>query len=275
MPKLVGRSVFFAALALPIAMVAAPLTASAGATDETAVAEKVTAREDATEFFGEPDWCCLEEAELEDVNVIYTINGIHDNDNNDDTSYDIETTYEDDVTLYDVDVYEDEDVHVHDVVHEDEVEVVHEDADTDVHILPAHEVEAVEDDDVDVVDVVNVVEDDDVTFATYSDVAAAAGPDGAWVHSTESGAVSGNDGHGYPMNDTAAWYEDVTAAAGSDGAFVEATESAAADLDSYGWNHGWDDDSDITGAYHEVFAAHAGDEGAWTHTSESAAAHIG
>ncbi|MCA1655062.1 MAG: hypothetical protein LC635_01030, partial [Pseudonocardiaceae bacterium] len=82
--------------------------------------------------------------------------------------------------------------------------------------------------------------------AAYEDTTAHAGAGGAWVSSTEAGAISVDNGF-LNSNDTAAWYRDVTVGAGPGGAFVDLTESGAASGDDFGWNdyghgygHGYD-----------------------------------
>jgi hypothetical protein len=94
MPKLAGRRAFYAALAVPIAMVIAPLTASAGEADEAVVTSQAQPGAVATEngtahaaeldgFTHGPDWYIADDADVvhnesEDTSVTYVVNGIHD-----------------------------------------------------------------------------------------------------------------------------------------------------------------------------------------------------
>ncbi|MFC4857936.1 hypothetical protein [Actinophytocola glycyrrhizae] len=95
MPELAGRRVFYAALAVPIAMVIAPLTASAGEAGETVVTEQAQPGAVATEnetavasnatdvggFSPGPGWYAsgdVVHSESEDTQVTYVVNGIHD-----------------------------------------------------------------------------------------------------------------------------------------------------------------------------------------------------
>ncbi|MBB4912822.1 hypothetical protein [Actinophytocola algeriensis] len=98
MPELAGRRVFYAALAVPIAMVIAPLTASAGVAGETMVTEQAQPGAVATEsgtaaaahatdvgrFADGPDWYWwhggdVVHTESEDTQVTHVVNGIHNN----------------------------------------------------------------------------------------------------------------------------------------------------------------------------------------------------
>ena len=98
MPELAGRRVFYAALAVPIAMVIAPLAASAEVADETVVTEQAQPGAVATEnetaavahatdaggFSHGPDWYVADDADIvhsesEDTAVTYVVNGIHNN----------------------------------------------------------------------------------------------------------------------------------------------------------------------------------------------------
>jgi hypothetical protein len=94
MPILAGRRAFYAALAVPIAMVIAPLTATAAEAGGTVVTEQaqpgavVTENEAVTtaavrDFGGPPDWYLTDDADVvhsesEDTQVTYVVNGIHD-----------------------------------------------------------------------------------------------------------------------------------------------------------------------------------------------------
>ena len=263
MPKLAGRGVFFAALAVPFALVAAPLTASAEGPDDVVITEETlagavatpdaaaamasatttTAVEDTWSGPG-PDWSYAPEP--------LAVTSSSDDGEEEDVAEEVsEAATEDDSE-------ESTETAVEDAVEQTSTEAV-------AVVAPAYEVDAVEHDD----DVIETA--DEWVGATYSDVAAHAGPDGAWVSSTESGAVSGDD-DGFPGSDgTAAWYEEATAAAGSDGAYVESTETGA--FESDGWGHGnvFDGDDDLTGASYEHTAAAAGEDGAWVENVEAAA----
>ena len=273
MPKSAGRGVVFAALAVPLALMAAPLTASAEEPDDVVISDQALAGAVAT-----PDAAAamasatttttVEEAEDADVwdgprpDLVYVPETV-------DVSYSSDEDVTEDITE-DVaeDVTEDATEEATEEATEDATEEYSEETSTEAVavVAPVHDM--------------SVVDDSDWVGATYEDVVAHAGSDGAWVTSTESGAVSGDDGV-LSGSDTAAWYEEVTAAAGSDGAFVESTESEAFSGD--GWGHGdlvdgdfdgdyaGDFDDDVTGAAYEHTAAAAGEDGAWVENVESGA----
>lgn len=286
MPKLAGRGVFIAALAVPIAMVIAPLTATAEEPDETVVTEEqsgVATEDGAMASAGstvttedEGEYVASEDMESDDVDhdgfrpgpawyyhgpdedndhVTYVINGIHDDgDYGNETSDD---TIVDDVAIVDSYVNVDEDAYEH--------EGVHDDADVDaMAVSPAHDVDVIEVDEDD-----NEWAEEETSFVTYEDSSSGAGSEGAWTSSTESGAFSENGGFGHG-DVSGAYYEELTAAAGGDGAFVDSIESAAGHFGGFG--HG---DDDASGAYHEEFTAGAGSEGAWVDQVESAAGELG
>jgi hypothetical protein len=234
MPKLAGRGVFFAALAVPFAMAVAPLTATAEEPDEAVVTEALMAAGVATPDAAAAVATATTTVETEEA----------------------EEAFFPGPEWYG---YEQDDAETEDAA---------------VAVAPAQKKSVVDADDY------GVPTSDGWAGASYSEVAAAAGPDGAWVDSVESGAVTGNDGYGHDYghhhgDTTAAWHEETTAAAGSDGAFVESVESAAVEHDGHGSHRdGWDGHDDVTGAYHEEFAAHAGEDGAWVHSMESAAGEV-
>jgi hypothetical protein len=292
MPKLAGRRVYLVALAVPIAMVIAPMTASAEgpdeavtteqastaavATDDAAAAEAsaTTTDEESDTFSPGPDWYPTDNVSVanydpDDNAVTYVINGIHNDsvagnyeneDENNSYEYEVNDAAAEgpDIDLVDHDVVEN-DIDVNDV---DEDEVVENDV--------------VDDDDVTDVDGMYYMDEDDSAAANYSDVTAAAGPDGAWVNSTEAGAVIGDNGWGHSYGDdnvTGAYYDELTAAAGSHGAYVESVESGAGEFADHDGYADFGDD-DVTGAYHEEFSAGAGDGGAWTQGIESGAVDL-
>jgi hypothetical protein len=256
MPKLAGRGVFFAALAVPFALAAAPLTASADEPDDVVITDQMVAGGVAT-----PDGAAAMSSattttaieESDDLEEIHQVQG----DWYGPESFAVVNSPEAQ------DVVEDA---AEDAVEEEDSEESTEETSTEaVAIAPAHQMSVVEADD-DIVDWA----DNGAVGATYEELAAYAGADGAWVSSTESGAFSDEEG-GLSGGDTAVWYEEVTAAAGSDGAFVESTESGA--FESDGWSHGdvVDFDDDVTGASYEHNMAHAGDGGAWVENVDAAA----
>lgn len=82
MSKLAGRSVLFAALAVPIAILAGPLTASAESADVAPVTDQVTVREDATTPRGDG-------GDDVDVTIDSNVNGIYHNNNETDLNVDV------------------------------------------------------------------------------------------------------------------------------------------------------------------------------------------
>jgi hypothetical protein len=327
MPKLAGRGVFIAALAVPIAMVVAPLAASAEELDAVATDQAQTAAVTPYEEAGTAaydDWYLPDNVDVVDYDadhesgpeandnqVTYQINGIH----NDSVTGNYESNEGDDVDLYneqtDVDLYneqtdidlyneqtdidyvdhhgscghvvenscgdedtdvvnEDEDVYVVDedeVTDEDAIEGEEAPCEDDVDASPMHGTYTDEDVTASDEDDYVVYEDDDVFGAGYSDTNAGAGPEGAWVSSTDSGAFSSNSNYGdaFSDNGTATYYEGFIAAAGIEGAYVQSTESGAGE---YGGLN-----ADGTGAYSESHGAGAGAgaEGAWVAGYESGA----
>ena len=219
MPKIAGRRVFYAALAVPIAMVIAPLTASAGEAGETVVTgqEQPVAVAAANEagfggFSPGPDWYVADDADVvhsesEDTQVTYVVNGIYNDsvvgnaseqttvvENEDDGFSPGPHWYESD----DADIVhsESEDTQVTYVVNgihnntvignsnEDNTYVgdgVHE------HDVVHDDEDGHEHDDADIeVDVDNSY--DDTTWTYFEELSASAGHGGAYVDSVESGS---------------------------------------------------------------------------------------
>jgi len=251
MPKIATRRVYFAALAVPVAMVLAPLTASAGVPDDTAVAGQGHIA-----GWYEPADVDVAYNDNDDTNVTYVVNGIHDDSVT--GAYDEDATdedddfspgpdwyyYDDDVDVASNDNDETNVTYVVNGIHDDSVTGNHEeDADCDDDNGYDNDYGYV-DEDVDHDDVMvdadndydldhwsyDSDDSDDSASASYEDFTAFAGSGGAWVDSMESGAFSHNDngfGHVFGDDDDAAggYYEDTTAGAGSGGAFVGDTES--------------------------------------------------
>jgi hypothetical protein len=295
MGKLAGRG-YLVALAVPITMVIAPLAASAEATIDAVPVEHAESAAvpmdggidtvaSTDKFSPGPDWYEVEDTDVANYdpdgnNTTVVVNGIHDGDVNgnieDDSDagpfwyhhgHGIMDTHP--AAIGPVDVVDDEDEDV-DVDVDNDVDVVD---DNDVDYLDDEDVDVVEDDDADVVD-----DDswsfDDVTATEYEDSTAAAGPEGAYVDSTESGSYSDNEGLDYAFGDddaTVAYYDETTAGAGSGGAFVNSVESGAGEI---GGGYGDFGDDDATGAYYDAFTAQAGEYGAWTQSIESGAADL-
>ena len=263
MPKIPGRATMAAAMAAPLVLFLAPVTASADVPDGSfggvatpagaAIAFVPFDHDNYTEVFTAPP--VVEEIDTVDVDVV------------DEHSSSENVIYAENVIAEDITIHQDgsEDGNA---VYEETVE-----------LAPAAEPVAVTDDDDDVHHHVysDVTDDDGVTGAYYEDTVASAGPGGAWVSTVESGAVTSHDGHMLSDGDTAAWYHEATAAAGSDGAFVESTSSAVVSdsddgwHDDDGWSHDdWSDD-DNTFAEYEHTGAYAGAGGAWVDDLESGA----
>jgi hypothetical protein len=252
---LAGRGVLIAALAVPVALAAAPLTASADDTYDVVMTEQAVADAVATD-----DGAAAMAATTSTTAVEVSEDVWHGPDP--DVAYAPQVTYS----------TEDEDTtEITEAVDEDATEEVTEESTEAVaDVAPVAETRGVDTDD----DLVHST--DDWVGASYEHVAAFAGADGAWVTSTESHAVSGD--HGGPSgSDTAVWFEETTAAAGEGGAYVESTESGA--FESDGWGHGGfsghhhhhHHHHDVTGAMYDHSAAAAGEDGAWVEDVESAA----
>ncbi|MCT2582927.1 hypothetical protein [Actinophytocola gossypii] len=122
------------------------------------------------------------------------------------------------------------------------------------------------------------VEDNGVSFVVHDEFEAAAGDEGAWVETSESGAVESDGMSG----GSAAWHHEAEAAAGEDGAYVESNSSAAGESDGYhddyNGHHGEDDGyhgTGVTFAGYEETTAAAGEEGAFVESTSSVAVDAG
>jgi hypothetical protein len=286
MSKPAGRGVLVAALAVPIAMVLAPLTASAdvpvipvpddhaagaGVANESgaAVAQYLPVGdavpdevEIADEDFGTEDVFAADE-------FIQTGGGV--------------TVVDDPYVSYES---EDLPVEVSDDAEATEIDEIDEPEATEVETPEVDEVEAPEVDEVEAneVEPTAMVGDFDTgdaevswgdggTAVSYEDTSAYAGEDGAWVSDTESGAMS-DDGNLSHSAETAAWHEETNAAAGSDGAQVEMISSGTmTGGDGPNWTAG-DDEFDGTLADYEHTTAQAGSDGAWVSDVESSAGDL-
>ena len=247
MPKLATRRVYFAALAVPIAMVIAPLTASAGVPDEAVMAEQEHADAIETDWY-EPANIYVAYDDADDANVTYVINGIH-NDS-------VTGNYQEDAAgedgdadfspgpdwYHDVNVtYDDSDdvnvTYVVNGIHNDSVtgnyqeaaghdENAYADEDEDVVLDYGHDVDSGHDLD-------EWADDDSAAGATYSNVNTGAGSGGVWFNYVESGAFTQNDSDfGHDGDDfSAGYFDELTAAAGDGGAFAESTESEFVEQD--------------------------------------------
>ncbi|MBB4905878.1 hypothetical protein [Actinophytocola algeriensis] len=264
MPKLAGRGVLIAALAVPVALAAAPLTASADEPYDVVMTDQMTANAVATE-----DGAAAAAAATNTTFV--------------EESEDVWHGPDPDVEYVPEVIYSTEDEDTTEIT-EDAAEELTEESTEEVTEESTEE--STEETSTEAVAVVTPVDqtwgtytDDDLDDSTdawagasYENIAAYAGADGAWVTSTESHAVAGDDS-GLSGSDTAVWHEQTTAAAGEDGAYVESTESGA--FESDGWGHGGFSEHhhhhDVTGAMFEHTAAAAGEDGAWVENLESAA----
>jgi hypothetical protein len=274
MPRIPGRATMAAAMAAPLVLFLAPVTASADVPDGAFTAGVATPAGAAVTFVP---------FDHDDYSEVFTAPPV------DDEADEIEVD-ELEIDTVDVDVDEDssqnviyaenviaENITVDQDGHEDGSEDVLVDDEETVELAPAAVPASVTDDDDDVHHHVysDVTWDDEETGAYYEDTTASAGIGGAWVTTVESGAVTSHNEHMLSDGDTAAWYHEATAAAGSDGAFVESTSSAAVSDSDDDWSHDdWSHDDDSTFAEYEHVGAYAGPGGAWVGELESAAGEI-
>jgi hypothetical protein len=291
MRRLTGRGLLVAAFAVPIAMVITPMTASADVPDDLAAYEDVSgsvASEDGAGIVDDSPFGDIEGAyATEEGAATFEAD---DEDSSENYSDDYSS---DDEDLYDVHVVEDDDEDVDEVlVIEDDEEFTENSTEGYATLGNDSTVEAIESDDDEVYEAsydatFEAAEDDDdyghngydgyeswdddgMTVATYEDSSAYAGQGGAWINSTESGAMSSHDGFD---SETAAWYSELTAAAGQGGSFVESTESSAMTSDDMDWSHGWHEDNESWAEF-EHSTAGAGHGGAWVSETSSAAGEL-
>ncbi|MFI7673156.1 hypothetical protein [Actinophytocola sp. NPDC049390] len=277
MPELAGRRAFYAALAVPIAMVIAPLTASAGEADEAVVTEQAQPGAVATEnetadtaimadvdgVSHGPDWHVSEHADVvhsesEDTQVTHVVNGIHNNTDIGNTSEDT-TVVKDDGFSPGPDWYH----------HSDDVDVVHS-----------------ESEDTQVTYVVNGIYNDSTVGNSSEDTTVvkddgfSPGPD--WYHHSDDVDVVHSESEDTQVtyvvngihNDTTIGNSSEQNTYVSDGAHdhhgvhehddAHHEDGHDGDVDS---DHGFD--HDITAAYFEELSAGAGTGGAWSNSVES------